>query len=48
MGKKQVRFKWGVTVSEELMFLEIYSNCGVTNAVILLLCGHKIICHCDF
>ena len=30
-------FKWRVTVSGELMFLESYSNCDVTNTVTLLL-----------
>ena len=30
-------FKWRVKVSAELMLLESYSNCDVTNTVILLL-----------
>ena len=30
-------FKWRVTVSGELMLLESYGNCDVTNTVILLL-----------
>ena len=30
-------FKWTVTVSGELMFLDSYSNCDVTNTVTLLL-----------
>ena len=30
-------FKWRVTVSGELMFLENYGNCDVTNTVTLLL-----------
>ena len=30
-------FKWRVTVSGELMFLEIYGNFDITNTVILLL-----------
>ena len=30
-------FKWRVTVSGELMFLESYGNCDVTNTVTLLL-----------
>ena len=30
-------FKWRVTVSGELMFLEIYGKCDVTNTVTLLL-----------
>ena len=30
-------FKWRVTVSGELMFLESYGNCDVTNIVTLLL-----------
>ena len=30
-------FKWRVTVSGELMFLDSYSNCDVTNTVTLLL-----------
>ena len=30
-------FKWRVTVSGELTFLESYSNCDVTNTVTLLL-----------
>ena len=30
-------FKWRVTVSEELIFLESYGNCDVTNTVTLLL-----------
>ena len=29
-------FKWRVTVSGELMFLDSYDNCDVTNAVTLL------------
>ena len=41
-------FKWRVTVSEELMFLESYGNCDVTNAVTLLLWRHKTIFHYDF
>ena len=30
-------FKWRVTVSGELIFLESYGNCEVTNTVALLL-----------
>ena len=30
-------FKWGVIVSGELMFLENYGNCDITNTVALLL-----------
>ena len=30
-------FKWKVMVSGELMFLESYDNCDVTNTVILVL-----------
>ena len=30
-------FKWRDTVSEEIMFLESYGNCDVTNTVTLLL-----------
>ena len=30
-------FKWRVTVSGELMFLESYGSCNITNTVTLLL-----------
>ena len=36
-------FKWRVTVSEELMFLESYSICDVTNTVTFLLWRRKTI-----
>ena len=32
-----ISFKWRVTVSGELMFLESYDNCDVKNTVTLLL-----------
>ena len=38
--KEQVEkssFKWRVTVSGELMFLDSYGNCDVTNTVTLFL-----------
>ena len=34
-------FKWRVTVSKELMFLESYSNFDVTNTVTLILWSRK-------
>ena len=34
---KQSSFKWRVTVSGELMFLESYGDCDVTNTVTFLL-----------
>ena len=45
---KASSFKWRVTVSGELMFLESYGNCDVTNTVTLLLWRHKTIFHYDF
>ena len=45
---KMSSFKWRVTVSGELMFLESYGNCDVTNAATLLWWRHKTIPHCDF
>ena len=41
-------FKWRVTVSGELMFVESYDNCDVTNTITLLLSRHKAISHYDF
>ena len=37
-----------VCLSGELMFLESYGNCDVTNKVILLLWRHKTISYNDF
>ena len=34
-------FKWRVTVSKELMFLESYNNFDVTNTVTLILWSRK-------
>ena len=34
---KKSSFKWRVTVSGDLIFLESYSNCDVTNTVTVLL-----------
>ena len=36
-SRRQSSFKWRVTVSGELIFLENYGNCDATNAVTLLL-----------
>ena len=41
-------FKWRVTVSGELMFLENYGNCDITNTVALLLWRHQAISHYNF
>ena len=41
-------FKWGVIVSGELMFLENYGNCDITNTVALLLWRHQTISHYNF
>ena len=41
-------FKWRVTVSGELMFLESCGNCDVTNIVTLPLWRHKTIFYYDF
>ena len=49
-GSKPERssFKWRVTMSGELMFLESYGSCDVINTVTLLLWRHKTISHYDF
>ena len=35
-SNRPISFKWRVTVSGELMFLENYGNCDVTNTVSLM------------
>ena len=46
LGKSS--FKWRITVSVELIFLESYGYYDVTNTVTLLLWRHKTISYYDF